>query len=188
MVNYSFSGNVSGNVSSEVNITSVEAVWSYLPVVQAICSTASVLANSCLLGFILFSRLITSPFHIYIISLLTCNTLMSMLEGRLDVMNELYSTWWLGSNWCSAYNFSSVVLQALVGTAHLSIIVNRLWAVCCPVHYRCWHTKKVAGLIVAALSVVCVSFVGPLWLLDMVYYRLPELENGCSINAKAQWA
>ena len=71
---------------------------------------------------------------------------------------------------------------------HFTITANRIWAICFPVHYRNHHSRKVALAINLCLVSCALTAVSPYVFLDMAYYRLPEFDNGCTVNPTAQWS
>ena len=85
-----------------------------------------------------------TPFNCYLINLVTVTLLNDVLYGPLNIVSNVYmaaSGLWTATS-CNIYLYSYWVLQANLGTAHMLITLNRIWAVAWPISHRLWQTRR----------------------------------------------
>ncbi|OWA52940.1 hypothetical protein BV898_17382 [Hypsibius exemplaris] len=177
--------------SSSSNNSYVELIngpnWDFMAAFYIITIILAVSTNATVLGAFLCRQSLRTPFNLYLINLLSANILRVVLETTPELLNHLYSGWWLGDGYCSVLVFGLYFTDAGVQNCHILIAINRIWAVCWPYSYRTTHTRRVALLMcLAGWAEVC-AMVLPGFILDTVYYRADPVKNGCSLNIAAQW-
>ncbi|XP_055350163.1 alpha-2B adrenergic receptor-like [Paramacrobiotus metropolitanus] len=164
---------------------SLTANWTYAPIVTICTGTATVLLNGLVLIVLLRRENAAVPFTVYLINLMLANILFVILGNPLDIVNSVYSTWYLGWAVCTLYLYAYYVVACAVVSAQALITINRLWATSFPVHYRIHHSRRGAVLICLSMWLYVHICLGAGVLLDAVSYRLPVETNGCAINIQA---
>ena len=161
--------------------------WNYLSVFLLLCICTAFILNSFLL-LVFFARpVLVTPFTVCLIFLLISNLIYVLLTGPFEIIPSVYGVWTLGSKWCTFCLYLTYVIGSFVYYAHLNIALNRFWALFFPVNYRRYYKNVVAVYIVLVLILYLHVIQIPFLVLDAMYYRLPELENGCMINNLPQW-
>ncbi|OWA50759.1 hypothetical protein BV898_15265 [Hypsibius exemplaris] len=173
--------NVSTQNTSD-NLTSSTAVWGSSASFSLTILLITVLANLFVLSAFVCHKSLQTPFHVYLINLLVTYLAYAVLFMPLEVITNLYTTWWLGSAVCTYSIYGIWVFQAGMINSHLLITINRIWAVTFPHSYRLRHTGRVALLSVAGMWICLHCALLPGIILDAMYYRLPEDRTGCMIN------
>ncbi|XP_055342575.1 alpha-2Da adrenergic receptor-like [Paramacrobiotus metropolitanus] len=139
-------------------------------------------------GLLLFAvkfGIAANSFNIYIISLLTANILYPGLGSVLDVINDLFSVWFLGWSWCTVYLYIGWTIPTVQIFMHLVITVNRGCAAAFPIRYRQYHSQRVAVALSAGAWLAGHTLVLPGIILDATYYRLStdETVKICHLDA-----
>lgn len=187
-----FNSNTSFATNFESNNTGTNADpprWNYSSILSVIITVCGILTNTTVLAvFVKKRNTLVTPFSIYLINLLLSNLSNLILFYPLDVIQQAYGKgWFLGNTVCTVYVYGFVVLNATMGTSHLLIILNRLWAVTFPISYRARHTKSFAFKVCLGmwmyLHATHISGV----ILDTLYYRIPLDVGGCQLNIDAQF-
>ncbi|XP_055347764.1 melatonin receptor type 1B-like [Paramacrobiotus metropolitanus] len=168
----------------------VAAQWTFVPIFATTILIAVLLTNTPVLIQLLLRPHLRTAFNIYLVNLLIANLLLVVFQNPLDILEALYSGWWMGWKVCNLYIYANYVLGGVIMLTHVLIAVNRIWAVTFPVHYRHKHTKCVA------LGICLVSWMWihllilPGIITDALYYRKPVESFGCQVNnaAQAVWA
>ncbi|OQV23701.1 hypothetical protein BV898_02437 [Hypsibius exemplaris] len=161
--------------------------WAFVPAYYVVIASLSFLTNGAVMAIFFSNPSLRTPFNIYLINLVTANFLYACIESPADIINNLYSGWWLGSAYCSVYQYGTYMLEAGIRVCHTLITVNRLWAVIWPHSYQQNHRKWTAYLICLGGWVYVHLNLLPGYILDILYYRLPLLVNTCYLNTDAQW-
>lgn len=111
--------------------------WNFPAVYTTVCSILVIIFNGSVLVAILINHdLRTRPFSIYLMFLMTFNICFVASQNPLEVINDIYPTWWLSAGWCRLYHYSQNVLSSCAMHTHALIAVNRLWAMIFPWSYR----------------------------------------------------
>ena len=139
-----------------------------------------------LLTFLTVSTLRSSAFNVYLICLTALNLFSAAAMGPLDAYSNLSPAWYLGRHTCTWYLHIQWTVVACQLHIHLAISVNRIWAVFWPISYRHKHTRHVAIALCIGLIVYCHAVNLPFLILDEIYYRPPEVDNGCGTSTTAQ--
>ena len=127
-----------------------------------------------------------SPFAIYIINLFIANLLQLTVHYPLEILHELYSTWWMGPSLCTLYLYSTWMIQAAMCNAHSMIALNRLWAITFPYSYRRKHTKRLAISICVAVWLYLQACLLPGILINTRYYDVPMETSECEVKTTKQ--
>ena len=172
--------------TSIANVTN-EARWTFLTVCQVSCNVPAVVGNGFVLCIFLHKPVLITPFNIYLVVLLSANVFYSLTGGPLDIVNNLYDNWILSAEMCSIYLYLTIIFQGYLTMIHVTITLNRMWAIFYPIHYRHHHNKKVAVLISLAAMAFANAIMLPFLLIDEFHYRQSIAEVGCACNFNAQW-
>ena len=154
---------------------------------QMVFVLLTIISNGFVILMFVCKPFLITAFNISVMYLLASNLLYTIIDGPLGIVANLYSNWPLGRKWCNVHLFWTWVFVGFIVTGHLGIVLNRVWALFFPFHYRNYHSKKVAVLMVILLSSCVVILLTPVTVMDMVYYRGSEVEYGCVVNMEAQW-
>jgi hypothetical protein len=173
------------NITNFTNLSSTTQ-WTFMPCIFTTITALALLVNSLVMITFLADPTLRTPFNLYLINLFIANLLCTVIQSSLEIFNYSYAHWWLGSAVCTMYLYSSYVLEAAVGGAHLLIIVNRVWAVTLPHSYRTRHNRLTAVLLCVGMWVYVHIVLLPFITNDALYYRLPLDIYGCTLNSKAQ--
>lgn len=104
--------------------------WTAGSVISVITLAFGLLGNSVLLFLFVKDQTLRTPFNVYLMNLLLANMLAMLLVYPLNIIDTLYSAWFLGDRVCTFYLYGTFAIQAGVFNAHQLIAVNRLWTVC----------------------------------------------------------
>lgn len=160
----------------------VQLEWTTLTIFESFITILLLILNGGVLAiYFLFKELLTS-FAVYIVTLLLSNIALGVGKNTLDVISGLYKQWWMGPQLCGWYQYIVWVVGAVPINAHLMIAVNRVWAISGPISYRHYHSNYTALFSVLAMLIYVHVAALPGVVLDAMYYRLPEIENGCNLN------
>lgn len=166
-----------GNSSSPANAL---PVWESQVVFLLVSGILNLVLNGLVVSFFLLVKNL-GTIAVYIVILLLSNIAIGV-SAMQDFLNSLYGYWWTGSRACDLYQYLNWVAPAVTSHTQLLIAITRIWAITWPVSYRARHTVKLA-LILNMAVITYVHITGlPGFLLDAIYYRLPEAENGCRLN------
>ncbi|XP_055348550.1 alpha-2B adrenergic receptor-like [Paramacrobiotus metropolitanus] len=166
-------------------ISAVQPKWTPFLTGQAVVLGLSLFSN--ILVLIEFLRIPSriTPFTVYLIVLLLSNLLFLSVVPLTELSNQLYGRWWMGRAVCYLHNYFNGVGSGSQICIHVSISINRLWAVHYPISYKNNHNKKVA-LLTCLSAVIFAHVIGlPGCIMDIMYYGI-DLKYGCHINYLAQ--
>ncbi|OQV25519.1 hypothetical protein BV898_00459 [Hypsibius exemplaris] len=139
--------------------------------------------NGTLLVVFAKDRSLRTPFSVYLVNLLLANFTCSVILYPMDFISNLHSAQWLiGNQACTAYLYTTCVIEAGIFHCHLLIALNRMWAVVHPISYRSIHSTQTAVLLCLGTWVYIHLAALPEVVLDALYYRLPVETAGCIIN------
>lgn len=111
--------------------------WNFPAVYTAVCFILVVIFNGSVLVAILSNHdLRTRPFSMYLMFLMTYNISFVALQNPLQIINDIYPTWWPSAGSCRLYHYSQSVLSSCAMNTHALIAINRLWAITFPWSYR----------------------------------------------------
>ena len=99
--------NGSSNASVDPMTTIVGPTWTFVPTYYIVVASASFLTNGTVMMAFFLKPSLRTPFNIYLMNLVTANFVYACLESPADIINNLYSGWWLGSAYCSVYQYGS---------------------------------------------------------------------------------
>lgn len=95
--------------------------WGFIPIwTGAVCVFVLIFNSVALYGFLKDPLLRSEPFNTYLVFLLACNILYAVLQNPLDIINNLYSIWWIGPEWSIVYLYATHFLSA-AQTVYLQI-------------------------------------------------------------------
>ncbi|OWA53552.1 hypothetical protein BV898_17975 [Hypsibius exemplaris] len=171
---------------------SSHAEWSALPVIILITFFTGLIGNGALLIIFLTHRSLWTPFHVYVMNLLTASCCCIATQFPLDVYVDLYGgQWLLGERTCSYYIIVSWYFQAVIFNSHQLIAINRIWAVSHPISYRRIHSIPIAICLCVCVWLYVFAFLSPALIRDSLYFRRPaDGPDGCQFNTPLQlgWA
>ncbi|XP_055347125.1 tyramine receptor Ser-2-like [Paramacrobiotus metropolitanus] len=121
----------------------------------------------------------------YVVALAVCNAIYQF-SPMMDLLSNVHGRWWMGKPLCDLHNYLTSVGSASQICIHVSISVNRLWAVHSPISYRQHHNRKVALLICFAAVLFAHLIELPGCVLDALYYSIDYLEHGCHVDYMKQ--
>ncbi|XP_055340107.1 G-protein coupled receptor 161-like [Paramacrobiotus metropolitanus] len=173
------------NATMPVTHTLTEVKWTPSLIGQAVVFGLSFVSN--VVVFVEFVRVPSrlTPFTMYLLVLLATNIAFLISVPLIEMLNELYGHWWMGRVWCNIHNYFNGVVSAAQICVHVTISINRLWAVHYPISYKNHHNKKVA-LITSFAAIAFANVVGlPGCIRDALYFSI-DLKYGCHINYSAQ--
>lgn len=172
-----------GNATVILTATSkMQHEWTSLTIFESFITILLLILNGGVAAIYLLVKELHTSFAVYIVTLLISNIAFGVGKNSLDVASGLYGQWWMGPHLCGWYQYIVWVVGAVPINAHLMIAVNRVWAISWPTPYRNYHSNYTALLSVLAMLLYVHVAVVPGVVLDAMYYRLPEIENGCNIN------
>lgn len=158
------------------------AHWSGTSIVSLTNSILTFMLNGLVLYTFARERQLWSSFNVYVINLLLANFIYSIGNTPTDLFHDLFEVYWLSSAWCTVDLYFQWTISNIQIYAHPLIAINRMWATVFPIHYRHHHNTRLA----VSLCICCFIFAHALSLpgliLDAVFYRLPELIEGCQLN------
>ena len=163
-----------------------EALWSSTSYVSLFILTAALLTNCSVVFLFLRNPSLFSPFTIYIFNLFIANLLQLTVHYPLDIIRELYDSWWMGPQMCTFFLYCSWMIQAAMCNAHALIALNRLWAIILPHSYRQHHSERLAIKISASVWLYLQACLLPGILLNINSLKFPMQIYGCVINTTAQ--
>lgn len=169
--------------TSQLNVTAENPlVWTGAAILSlgATLLTASLNGAALLLFFAQRKRL-RSSFNIYVANLLSSNFIYSIINGPLDVIQNIYGIWWLGHGWCDVYLYMQVAFSNVQTYAHPLIAINRMWAIMFPVLYREKHSFRVALLCCLGCFIVAHTVTLPGIVIDALS-RPQEFTSGCHLD------
>ncbi|XP_055346122.1 alpha-2B adrenergic receptor-like [Paramacrobiotus metropolitanus] len=175
------------SVSSPLVLAAAARKWTPSLIGQGVILALSLFSN--IIVFIEFIRIPSrvTPFTVYLLVLLGTNVAFLCIVPLTEMLNELYGQWWMGRAWCDVHNYFNNVVSGAQICVHMTISINRLWAVHHPISYRNKHNKTVA-LLTCLVAIAFANIVGlPGVILDVLYYSI-DLKYGCHINYTAQAA
>ncbi|OWA49810.1 hypothetical protein BV898_14345 [Hypsibius exemplaris] len=178
------SNNVTFQDQSAVDTNSTVS-WTVASVFSIVTFTIGLLGNAVLLLLFIADRALRAqPFNVYLVNLLLANLGVILIQYPMDIITNLHSSQWvLGEPACTAYMYAVFILEAASENAHQLIALNRIWAAVSPVSYRSAHASARTAVVLSAGVWVYVHVVmGPGWIGDALYYRLPVTTNGCQMN------
>ncbi|GAV04714.1 hypothetical protein RvY_14949 [Ramazzottius varieornatus] len=182
-------GNNMTNVTASLSASTIKGPnWTFTPSFTLFVQLSAFINNGVMLFLFAGNAALITPFTVYILNLFASNFIVSLFFYSVELINELYSAWWLGYTMCTMYQYTSWVLTGSMCIAHGTIALNRLWAVTFPVSYRRHHKKRFALAVIATLWISLHIIVIPGLVLDALWYRLPMETNGCNINTDAPQA
>ena len=174
------------NSSSGSNSTMSDGPnWSWTPCSTLFFQISAFCTNGSLLYLFVRVPSLLTPFTIYIVNLLCANFLTTILFYTMELINELYSTWWMGYAMCTFYQYISWIFTDAMCNAHVLIALNRLWAVTFPLSYRRHHKKRFAVIVCVVMWIYLHICLLPGIIMDAMFYRLPMETNGCNLNTDA---
>ena len=106
----------------------VGPTWNLVEEFYAAVSVIAFLTNGAVLLLFCVNASLRRPFNIYIINLIGTNFLYSFIHSPAEIINNLYSGWWLSAEYCSVYIYANWVLEAAIRNCHVLITLNRVWA------------------------------------------------------------
>ncbi|XP_055340586.1 alpha-2B adrenergic receptor-like [Paramacrobiotus metropolitanus] len=158
------------------------ANWTPLLVIKTGVMLLSICLNVGVGFYHLTSPSQVTPFSVYLVGLFIMNVIYCSMCTPLEIASELYGDWWMGHWACNFYNYFEFVISLGPVMLHALIAVSRIWAVAYPVSYREKHTYKIA-ILLSALGFGYAHIVDvPGYVIDMLYYHLPEKEYGCRLH------
>ncbi|GAV08658.1 hypothetical protein RvY_18320 [Ramazzottius varieornatus] len=177
------------NVTALLNGSTIEGPnWTFTPSFTLFIQLSAFVNNGAMVVVFARNAALITPFTVYLFNLFASNFIVSIFFYSIELINELYSAWWLGYAMCTMFQYTSWVLTGSMCIAHGTIALNRLWAVSFPVSYRRYHKKRFAVAVIATLWISLHIIVIPGLVLDAVWYRPPMETNGCNINTDAPQA
>ncbi|OWA50760.1 hypothetical protein BV898_15266 [Hypsibius exemplaris] len=179
-------GNVSNNASTVNGTSDPTANWTKLSSVSVAIMASSFFSEILVLLTFLRHESLRTAFNIYLICLLVFDLANTCAFLPIQIVSDLYSSWWMGPGLCNLYIYEMWVLQAGMCNFHLLFTLNRIWAVTFPISYRTRHSKRVAVLSALAMLAYVHCLVLPGVILDALYYREPIEADGCLLNTAAQ--
>ena len=111
---------------SYVNVTGPS--WNVFTVIHLNIAVCSVVLNGLVTLLFLRAPQLRTPFNIYLLNLIAANFIDRIVVDPGNILEGIYSGWWLGEAYCSVYIFGVNVLGPGVQNSHALIAVNRLWA------------------------------------------------------------
>lgn len=162
------------------------AEWSAFAISTLIIFLLVLSTNGVTLCMFIKDNRLRTPFGVFLMFLLAANILFALLQNPLEIINNLYPKWWLGSGWCSVYIYATYITAACSIHSHVFITCNRIWAIVFPISYKHANSTKLAVLSCSCLWLYVHVVLLPGYIQDAMLYRLPLETNGCSLNATAQ--
>ncbi|XP_055354500.1 C-X-C chemokine receptor type 2-like [Paramacrobiotus metropolitanus] len=166
------------NTTTDLNTAS----WKSSAVISITLTTTGVITNGFTVLLFLTNRSLWSPFSVYLFNLVLANLFFYATQGGIDIINNLYATWWLPSAFCTVYLYGLFVVTLIPIFIHPLISLNRIWALWTPISYRNHHTYRVSVGLCAAAWWVTHAVGLPGLVENALYYRKPESEVGCTID------
>ncbi|XP_055355188.1 5-hydroxytryptamine receptor 1D-like [Paramacrobiotus metropolitanus] len=168
---------------SNISNTSVtiSVTWGFTPISELVLMPFSLLFNGLVLLAFLLNPQLHIPFNFYLANLVLTNFVYTLIEIPLDIVNGLYSVWWMGPAVCDLYQYLNYVFSGTIVNTHMLITVNRIWALTFPHSYTHMHTKRTA-LVGCAMVWVYVHAACLPGLILNTRVRLPLDSSGCQLN------
>ncbi|XP_055335716.1 neuropeptide CCHamide-1 receptor-like [Paramacrobiotus metropolitanus] len=154
-------------------------------VVSTVALVIIIIPNAIVLTFFTIRSCRRNSFSVYVMALLMLNIIATVTYYPFILISSL-SYWWMGSSMCTFFLYSADVLAFVITLLHMAMALNRIWAVLSPIHYRQYHTRKVAVAIIFIVIILPHFSALPVLITDALYYRFPEERYGCGINIQAQ--
>ncbi|GAU96060.1 hypothetical protein RvY_07558 [Ramazzottius varieornatus] len=130
-----------------------------------------------------------TPFNVYMLNLAITDFVTAIFTTPGNFALYALNKWVFSRAFCTVYLYGFWTWYSLSIQFHMLISLNRLWAVCFPMHYKTYHTKRLA-----ALMCILTYIYAHIWTLtglipDDMYYRTENFRD-CSLNLMAQslWA
>ncbi|XP_055345082.1 mas-related G-protein coupled receptor member B5-like [Paramacrobiotus metropolitanus] len=171
------------NISHDHNLTRIDPLalspnmrasisqFTWLHWLTVVMSVITLTGNLSLLSIFYKLRELLTPFTIYIISLLLANiagalfTFNPFIAAINSLLTEQDSPFF-----CAFPRFFAVAIGPLSPLYHMSIALNRLWAVTWPLSYRSKHTKRTAIIICILCWAAITAFAVTVTTVDTVLY------------------
>lgn len=156
------------------------ANWNFSAVLTITeCLLAFSLNSSVLICFLSDKDLRKQPFNIYLICLLICNILYTVVENPLEVVDYVGSVWTFGVTWCMIYKYAQTVVPIMQMFSHVLITLSRVWAMTFPHSYRQKHTRMCAILLCVGMVLYSQIVYLPTLIPAATQLKLPLETYGC---------
>ncbi|GAV06057.1 hypothetical protein RvY_16096 [Ramazzottius varieornatus] len=168
------------------NSTSLDGPnWTFTPCSTLFIQISAILGSGSIPYLFVRDRTLLTPFTIYVANLFVANLGNAFLFYSIEMINDVYSVWWMGHAACTYHNYTSWIFGGAMYNSHALIALNRLWAVTFPVSYRRYHRKRFALGVCAATWIYLHAGFLPGIIQDASWYRLPGETNSCQVNGGA---
>ncbi|XP_055354523.1 D(1) dopamine receptor-like [Paramacrobiotus metropolitanus] len=156
--------------------------WTIQLAFHSVVLVLSLLFNTVvLLDFIRIPARVTA-FTVYLVALLISNILYLSAVTLPEFSTQLYGYWLFGYSMCRLHNYCKVVWSGIQTMMHLTIAVNRLWAISSPMNYKLHHTRRMA-LVVCGVGVVLAHAGGlPSVIMDAMWAASAKWMRVCPLN------
>lgn len=156
-----------------------EVTWNGSAVAITITFVLIILLNGFTLIIFLKERHLRTAFNVYLMFLMISNMTFALLHHPLQVVELVAPKGWMGTRWCSLFQYSQNLFLGVEAYSHLLITVNRMWAISHPLSYRRLISTRAAifsciGALVYVHGILLYGFIT-----DEMYYRLPLALYGC---------
>ncbi|XP_055348524.1 uncharacterized protein LOC129595509 [Paramacrobiotus metropolitanus] len=174
-------------IEPDANSTVTGLIWNLPAMARISIGILQIFLNSAMLVAIVIYKELRTSFAVYLAFLFFLNVIYAASAYPLEIIRQGYwGRYWLPSSVCTVHMYLFWVMSAVPVHIHVLITLNRIWAMTFPVSYKNVHGEKVALLLCCIMTVYVHALCLPVVILDAMYYRLPEKENGCFLNTESQ--
>ncbi|XP_055357303.1 uncharacterized protein LOC129602328 [Paramacrobiotus metropolitanus] len=168
------------------NSTFTNDEWKGSTTLLVTMTALTLLTNGYVLILFAMHRSLQTSFIVYVSSLLWSNIFETLFD-LMDIMQYARYHWYFTSTLCNFRIYAQWITGAAVVHSHFIITVNRLWAATFPLHYRNYHSRKIAILLCWLVVIYYHLLICPMLIIDYVYYR-PNMDNvtDCDVIFSAQ--
>lgn len=160
--------------------TPATRIWTYPAVSSLLIAVFVILFNGITLTALLTTaELRSQPFNTYLMSLMSFNLLYALLQNPFEIINYVYSSWWLGPRWCLLYIYAQYIFVAGGMHSHVLISISRLWAMTFPWSYRRFHSRRLAVCLCLGMFVYVNALVLPSIVEQLQVFEKPLETAGC---------
>ncbi|XP_055354499.1 G-protein coupled receptor 183-like [Paramacrobiotus metropolitanus] len=163
---------------TNTNVT-LKATFDTRSMASSAVAIVGLISNSLVLLVFLIRKELLTSFNLYLANLLLGNILYILSGALFDIVSGLYPAWWLGPSWCIWYTYGIWTLAGIPIFSHLSIALNRIWALYAPLAYRGAQSMKASLLVCTTVWAAAHALSLPIVVTKAVYYS-----DICNPNAE----
>ncbi|XP_055335728.1 mas-related G-protein coupled receptor member A4-like [Paramacrobiotus metropolitanus] len=144
----------------------------------------AVLFNSTILLILLHQprEVARNPFLIYVLNLLIANLVFFICYTPLDLAVDDMADFSFGLPACSFYLYAQYCVGNISIFGHLLIVINRIWAVAAPIHYKQHHTVRITTILCGISWIIMHVIIVPGIVFNATLLSKSNMPKGCVVD------